>query len=246
MTLKKMLLVGVLWQCAALSASAHAAHVPPATSSATILMFSEQEQGNTVHPVRMVLTHRYLRIDDGSNKNGFVLLDRKRRTVYNVSRMDKTILVIKPRRISLQRPAHFGESVVTDRQAFPSIAGRKVVHYTLRVGKQRCFDVYAAAGLLPDAVAALRDYYEIPAGEQAASEEKTPPSMRSACDLANYIFLPAHFLDFGFPVRQVDGNGTLRQLVDFKTGVSVDAELFELPANYRRYSIEDMADGLMH
>lgn len=218
-----------------------------AAPSASVLMFTEQEQeqGTAAHTTRMIVTPRYLRIDDASDKGGFVLLDRRKHAVYSVSRMDKTILVIKPLPITLARPAQFRESVVTDRRQFPSIDGRKVVHYTLVAGNQPCFEVYAAAGMLPDAVAALRDYHEILAGEQAVTEEKTPVSMRSACDLANYIFMPARYLDYGFPVRQVDGNGKTRQLVNYRKSVPVAPDLFELPAGYRRYSIDDMESGAL-
>ncbi|MHB8454129.1 MAG: hypothetical protein ACYDDO_05400 [Acidiferrobacterales bacterium] len=223
--------------------SACATHAPVAAQTATIMMFTEQEQGGAPYRTRMIVTPRYLRIDNGHSRGGFVLLDRSRHTVYSVSRMDKTILVIKPRRITLARPADFRQRVVKDKQEFHSVDGRKVVHYTLFTNNERCFDVYAAAGLLPDAVAALRDYHQVLAGEQAVTESKTPASFRSDCDLANYVFLPAHYLDFGFPVRQTDSAGTTRQLVDYKIGSPLTPGLFDLPADYRRYSIESMVGG---
>ncbi len=223
--------------------SACATHLPVAPQIATVMMFTEQEQGGAPYRTRMIVTPRYLRIDSGHSHGGFVLLDRSKHTVYSVSRMDKTVLVIKPRRITLPRPAEFRQRVVKDKREFPSIDGRKVVHYTLLTNNERCFDVYAAAGLLPDVVAALRDYHQVLAGEQAVTESKTPVSFRSDCDLANYVFLPAHYLEFGFPVRQTDSAGTTRQLVDYKIASPLTPGLFNLPADYRRYSIESMAGG---
>jgi len=217
-----------------------ATHLPVVTSTATVLMFTEQEPDNAPYQTRMIVTPEYLRIDGGTSSGGFVLLDRATHTVYSVSLMDKTVLVIKPLKIALVPPADFRQSVVRDKQKFPSIGGRKVVHYMLFTNNERCFDVYAAAGLLPDAVAALRDYHQVLAGEQAVTEAKTLASMRSACDLANYVFSPAHYLDYGFPVRQTNSLGTSRQLVDYKTAVPIAPGLFDLPPGYRHYSIENM------
>ncbi len=224
--------------------SACATHTPVAAQTATIMMFTEQEQGGAPYRTRMIVTPRYLRIDNGDDGGGFVLLDRSMHTVYSVSPMDKTVLVIKPRKITLGRPADFRQRVVKDKQKFPSVDGRRIVHYTLFTNNARCFDVYAAAGMLPDAVAALRDYHRVLAGEQAVTESKTPASFRSDCDLANYVFLPTHYLDFGFPVRQIDSAGTTRQLVDYKIAAPVTPVLFDLPADYRRYSIESMVGGV--
>jgi hypothetical protein len=68
----------------------------------------------------------------------------------------------------------------------------------------RCYDLYAADGLLPGAVVALREYRLILAGQQALTAAVTPPEMQSSCDLANNVFLPVRHLEHGFPVRLTD------------------------------------------
>ncbi len=213
-------------------------HTASAVPTATILKFSEQDEGAAPYEARMVVTPKYLRMDNGSDAGGFVLLDRATNAVYSVSRMDRTILVIRPTKIPLPRPTEFRQQVLKDKGDFPAVVGKKVVHYTFFTNGRRCFDVYAAAGLLPDAVAALREYQLALAGQQAATEAKMPPSMRSVCDLANYVFRPARYLDYGFPVRQRDDAGTTRQLLDYKTAVPVASSLFVLPSGYRRYSVK--------
>ena len=107
------------------------------------------------------------------------------------------------------------------------VDGKTVTHYRLITNGEHCFDVYAAAGLLPQSVAALREYHEVLAGEQAAMQATVPAGMQSACELADYVFLPARYLAHGFPVRQVSRAGVTRQLMDFKTAVPVEPKLFE-------------------
>ncbi|MHB8346538.1 MAG: hypothetical protein ACYDHM_04985 [Acidiferrobacterales bacterium] len=217
------------------------AHAVPATEPATLLIFSQQDEGGAPYEARMLVTPQYLRMDNGADKSGFILLNRQTHTVYSVSRSDRTIMVVKPQKILFPRPARFRQRIVRDRGHFPTVAGKQVDHYTLLTNGRRCFDVYAAAGLLPDAVSALREYQRVLAGEQAVTETRTPRSMQSVCDLSNYIFRPARYLDFGFPVRQRDESGATRQLLNFRIAVPVASSLFALPSGFRRYRIGQMA-----
>jgi hypothetical protein len=233
--------VMIVMTAVALTITGCATLSPPAD---TVLHFSEQDRGGTPYATRMRVSKDYLRMDDVRPQEGgdagFVLLDRKARTVYSVSPGDKTILVIKPLPITLPRPETFVLSVERDDESLPQVAGKTVVHYRLLTGRETCTEVYAAAGLLPHVVTALREYHEILAGEQAQSEMHILKAERSPCDLADFVFAPARYLDHGFPVRQVSHNGHARQLVDYKIDAVLEAGWYTLPQDYRRYSIADM------
>jgi hypothetical protein len=235
------LAITIVMTVVALTTTGCATLTPPAD---TLLHFTEQDRGGTPYATRMLVSKDYLRIDDVRPEEGgdagFVLLDRKARTIYSVSPGDKTILVIKPLPITLQRPAVFALSVERDKEALPHVDGKSVVHYRLLTGQEACMEVYAAAGLLPHVVTALREYHEILAGEQAQTEMHILKVERSLCDLADLVFAPARYLDHGFPVRQVSHNGHARQLVDYKINAVLEEGWFSLPQDYRRYSIGDM------
>ncbi len=226
---------------AALTASACATLPAPAD---TLLRFTEQDRGSEAYATRMLVSRDFLRIDDGRTgegaDSGFVLLDRKARTIYSVSPGDKTILVIKPLPITLPRPDNFELSVELDKEVLPQVGGKPVVHHRLLTGREMCTEVYAAAGLLPHVVAALREYHEILAGEQAQTEAHILKAERSPCNLAELVFAPTRHLDYGFPVRQISYNGHARQLVDYKLDAVLEAGWHTLPQDYRRYSIGDM------
>lgn len=184
-------------------------------------------------PVRMLVAAGHLRIEDGDAASGFILLDRRTATVYSVSHADRSVLVLRGAPVALAPPARFEHRVEPVNEPLPPVAGRPVRHYRLFTNGRRCFEVYAADGLLPQAVAALRDYHLALAAVQAEAQARMPAAYQSDCDLAEFVFLPARHLEFGFPVRQVNGQGVTRQLIDYRAGVAVGPDTFALPADYR-------------
>lgn len=212
----------------------------PSAPTTVFLSFTEAERGGEPYPVRMLVTERYLRIEDGDGQSGFILFDRRARTIYSVSHSGRTTLVIKPLPVNLPMPQRFEQAEQRDPATFPAVDGHKVVHYSLLTNGENCFDVYAADDLLPEAVRALREYHDTLAGEQARMQAGVPAAFQSACDLADFVFVPARYLAHGFPVRQINHAGVTRQLVDFKTGVPVEPNLFELPKDYREITTAEV------
>jgi hypothetical protein len=210
------------------------------STPAAVLYFVEHEPGVEPYRTRMIVTAGFLRMDAGQDSQDFLLFDRADGSIYSVSSAEKQVLVIRPRPVELKPPAKFTHRVVTDAAAFPAIEGRKVTHYELLTNEKRCYDLYAAEGLLPGAVVALREYHLILAGQQALTAAATPPEMQSVCDLANNVFLPMRHLEYGFPVRLVDMTGRSMELVDYKTDFRATAEIFRLPAEYKRLTLEEL------
>ncbi len=211
-----------------------------AAPTATVLSFNEREVDGSAYVTRMLVTGAFLRIDGGPESDGFVLLDRARRTIYSVSHAERSVLEIGPRPVTLAPPARFEHAVRTDDMPFPAIAGHPVRHLVLTTNDVACFDVFAAEGLLPQELAALHEYHAILAGEHAATVTAMPANLRTDCDLADEVFLPARHLAHGFPVRQRNGVGRVRELTDYQVNAKVESKLFELPVEYRRYRTADM------
>jgi len=190
------------------------------------------------YPVRMLITDRWLRIEDGDGQNGFILYDRANHSIHSVSHEARSILVVKSRPVTLEAPASLTHRRETGTDKPPSIGGKTVTHYRYFTSGKHCFDVYAAHGFLPDATRALREYQEAMAGEQGAMQARMPPSMQQACDMADLVFEPGRSLMEGFPVRLVKANGVTRQLTDYKINVELEPRLFELPPEYKTFSPE--------
>ena len=208
------------------------------TAPGTLLYFVEREPGGEPYRTRMIVTVGFLRIDGGAGSEDFLLFDRADGTIYNVLSADKQILVIG-HRLMVPTPPDLKSKVVPDDQQVPGVGGHKVRHYKLLTNEKPCYDLYAAEGLLTDAVLALREYREALAGEQAVTVSSFPKGTQSPCDLANNVYLPARHLAHGFPVRYTDMSGRTSELMDY-ADYRAEAAVFQLPKNYRRMMIEDL------
>ncbi len=209
------------------------------------LSFVESEKGIDPYPVRMLVAPHYLRIDEGEGSKDFVLFDRRTRTVYDVNTEDGTIMVVEPRKVDIAPPTplQLRETRLGSMQDAPSIDGKKPVHYRLEAGGKECANVVAVEGLLPDAVAALRDYHRVLAGESARTFNLIPADVRNACDMAADTFAPTRYLAHGFPIQEWDAKGYSRMLADFDADFMPAAELFVLPEGYKRFTIEELRQG---
>jgi hypothetical protein len=212
------------------------------TTPAAVLYFVEHEPGAEPYRTRMVITAGFLRIDGGLDDPDFLLFDRADGTIYSVSGAERQILVIRPRPVDARPPDDFRHQVVRDNTAFPAVGAHKVSHYELLTNGQRCYNLYAAAELMPAAVLALRQYREVLAGQQAKTLSLAPPGTLPACDMANNIFLPARHLEHGFPVRLTDMTGKTVELVDYNAEFSATAAMLRLPADYKRLTIEELRE----
>ena len=210
------------------------------TTPAAVLYFVEHEPGAEPYRTRMIITAGFLRMDGGADSEDFLLFDRADGTIYSVSGADRQILVIRPRPMDAKPPASLTHKVVPDSNAFPAVGTHKVSHYELLTNGKRCYDLYAAAELMPEAVVALRQYREVLAGQQAKTLAMMPADMQSACDLANNVFLPTRHLEHGFPVRLVDMTGKTIELVDYNTEFRATATMLRLPADYKHLRVEEL------
>ncbi|NIR62094.1 MAG: hypothetical protein GWO02_22725 [Gammaproteobacteria bacterium] len=206
-----------------------------------MLTFQEHEPGIEPYLNRMVINGDYLFSGNPDDPGSYVLFDRNVRVIYSVSPGDRTILVIPPREVEVEAPMELrlGRERRPDADA-PSVGGYAVTHYVFFANGRSCRDVVAAEGLLPEAVAAMREFQTVLAGEQASNLWKRPPEMQEPCGLANNIFAPVRHLEHGFPVLQKDHRGFSRALIEYDTEYAADPALFELPEDYQRYRVEDL------
>lgn len=217
---------------------------PDANTNASMLYFVEQEQGMDAYRTRMVINKDYLRIDEGGDNGDFILFHRREQTIYSISSADKRTLVVGSQEVALKPPQKFRHRVDKDERSYPSVGGSKVYHYRLYTNGQLCYDLYAAEGLLPDALQILSEYHRVLASEQTQVYELMPTEMQSGCDAANHVFLPARHLQHGFPIRQMDMSGRSRELMDYEINVSVSPRLFALPEGYQLMRMEEMRTTL--
>ena len=209
-------------------------------SKATVLYYAEQDQGGEAYRTRIIVTSRWLRIDEGHESRDFLLFDRREKTLHSINAMDSRILVMPLKTVGIASPIKLEHRVERGTEVFPAVGGKKVTHYKLITNQKPCYDLFAAEGMLPEAVQALREYRETLAGQQVAALAAMPKELQTPCDLANNIFAPVRYLDYGLPVRLSETGVRTSELVDFQTDFEALPGLFELPASFRRLTLEDM------
>ncbi len=211
---------------------------------AIVLWFREQEGGTDPYTTRVIVTDRWLRMDDGDARGDFVLLDRRARTVYSVAHGDRSILVVRARPVEARPPVPLRLGMRSEPQpGAPRIEGRAPVHLRFTVNGETCREVVAVPGLLPEAVAAMRELQRVMAGEHGANLGNTPVDVQRTmlCDLAESVFAPGRYLEHGLPIQEWSADGYRRALVDYARGWEADPALFVLPAGYRRFTVSDVA-----
>ncbi len=207
------------------------------------VMFSETEQEAPEQVTRMLVTKNYLRIDEGKDNNDFLLYDRVKRVIYSTNSTDKRTLVVHAQPLTRKSPIKLGNKVKTIHTDAPTIGGNKVKHLNLLTNNEICYDLFAAEGLLPQVVTALKEYRVALSGEQAAIIDAMPKDMLQPCDLANNVFMSTRHLDHGFPVRLQETKGRFRELVSYRQGINIDEALLKLPEGYSEFTAEDMRNG---
>jgi len=186
----------------------------------------------------MMVSDRYIRIDDGEQSDGYVLFDRYKKRIFSVVNENESILVVDPIYPHQDVPDDLQiRSELLAMDEAPLISGVKPSYYQFHANDTLCYHLVAAEGFLPEVTKALQDYQLILAAQQQETLESTPEELQTPCFLANYVYAPIVYISKGFPLEQWDETGYHRSLSSVKDDVSVDPSVFMLPENYEYFSI---------
>jgi hypothetical protein len=207
----------------------------------TLLIFSEREAGSESFTTRIFVNAKYMRMSGSLSPADFVLFDRAERTIYNVVRDEKSILVIRDRPHNVKPPIEIKyEEKSQPSSAIPKINGRQATHYRFFANGKRCYDsVVIGEDFMPDVLAALREFRQVLANEHASSVNNVPREMMDACDMAVNVFHATKHMDHGLPIREWNTKGYQRFLKDYRENISAPASSFELPKDYEQFSMSD-------
>jgi len=210
-------------------------------NAGVMLLFAETPVGGTTTGVRIYVNDYFMRIDDATTPEDYILFDRKNEVVNSVVSEGKTIFVIKKRKIALEPPISIeyietkGESAAMTKRH----NGFQAFHYKFEANGENCFNVVAVKDYMPTVVEAFKEFRTVMAGEHAKTMSNIPGEEYDACDLAFNIFESTRHLQHGFPVREWDSKGYQRFLAEAKEGILPPKGFLELPEGYRSYSISE-------
>ena len=208
----------------------------------TLLIMVEREAGSESFSSRLFVNEGYLHISDARSPADFILFNRREKTIYNVSHDDKTIMVIRNKAVKIDSPIELDyQEESQPSSAIPKIDGRQATHYRFMANGKHCYDaVVMPEDFMPDVLAAMREFRMVLAGEHATTVDRTPRDLLDACDLSLNIFHATRHMDHGLPIREWDRKGYQRFMRDYRTDLLASEDTFDLPKDFKRYSVGDV------
>ena len=187
-----------------------------------------------------------MHISDSRSPSDYILFNRAERTIYNVTTSDKTIFVIHDKPLNIKPPIEINYREESQPSgAIPKIEDRQATHYRFYANDKHCYDsVVLGDDFMPDVLVAMRDFRQVLANEHATTVNNIPKDVLDACDLSVNVFYPNKHMEHGLPIREWDRHGYQRFLKDYRTDIVVPKSIFELPKDYKRYSIGDVLSGV--
>lgn len=189
------------------------------------LRYQDSEDGAPAYQTRILVTDRYLRMDDGHDAADFMLFDRKTGMVSNVMHERKMLMAMHAARLP-QNPSY---SYRVERKVTLVRAG--TVRVQVLADGKLCSETVAVAKLYPEAARALAEYKAALAYTQWTTYRNTPAELRQDCDLVHHVWQTDMALSQGLPIEERDYAGRVRQYVSGETR-KLQPEFFVLPVNY--------------
>jgi hypothetical protein len=215
------------------------------STGATLLNFVEFEKSVEPYATRLIVTGQHMRFDDGEGSKDFVLYDRQKDVIYSVNSAEQTIMAVHQKEIELNPPFELKltHTKLDNLKDAPTIAGQQAQHYQFSANGERCYDVIAVQGLMPDVVIALREFSELLASDSKVTFNTLPADLQKPCDISMNTFAPGRHLEFGFPIQEWSMNGSGRSLLDYQLDYQPDEALFILPESYRQFTVQEFREG---
>jgi hypothetical protein len=205
------------------------------------LTYNEIEQNTEPYRVKYKVSRDFVRIDDESDSSGYIVFDIKKNTIYSVSHYDRSILVVPEYPHEPYSPDFEVQVEYKALDNAPAIQGKQVYNYRVdaitTVTTETCMDIQLVPGLLPEIAKTLQGFQEIISSQQLIGLQATPEEFRTPCYLIDQIYNKGDYYSKGLPVQEWHSNERRRQLINFEN-IRIDPSIFEIPLDYRQYSLK--------
>jgi hypothetical protein len=199
-----------------------------------ILYYDEYESSTGGQRMRYLINDDFLRIDNGSIDSDFILMDRAKKTIYNVNHEDRTILKItnKPwQSPDFDFKVSVREAEETDA---PQVMGQNVYRYEVYAEDEVCTRVLLIKGRYMQQMAVMHEYQTIMSGQQVSTLANTPKDLQTNCFLLDQVYHKGDYFKQGLPIQVTYSRDYTRILSNLEQK-TLDAALFKLPENYEEY-----------
>ena len=208
------------------------------------LAYIEREPGTDEYEVTMLVSDRYIRIDETGEESGFIIYDDKEKVIYSVAHQDRSILVIKQHEFSEDASPVKANVEYLQLADAPSVSGKSIYNYRVFVKtgagvvdeEETCTEIQLVEGLLPEVRKILQNYQKVVSGQQVKMVDNKITEMQTSCFYVDQIYNSGAYYEKGLPIQEWHSNDRSKMLTTYNK-ISVDADKFKIPENYRKFSI---------
>lgn len=209
------------------------------------LSYIEREPGTDEYEVTMLVSDRYIRIDETDEDSGYIIYDDKDKTIYSVAHNDRSILVIKQHEFSEKDSPVKAEVEYLQLSDAPSVDGKDIYNYRvfLSGGKDKdseeetCIELQIVEGLLPEVRDILRNYQKVVSGQQVKLTDNKIGEFQTGCFFADIVYNSGAYYEKGMPIQEWHSNERARMLTSYNK-ISIDPAKFRIPERYRQFSVD--------
>lgn len=208
------------------------------------LTYIEREPGTDDYETTMLISDRYIRIDETGEDSGFIIYDDRKKIIYSVGHQDKSILVINQHKFSEKNSPVKASVEYFQLADAPTVSDKHVFNYRVFVNtgagvvdkEETCTDIQLVEGLLPEVRGILQNYQKVVSGQQVKMTDNKITEMQTSCFYADQIYNAGAYYEKGLPIQEWHSNERSKMLTAYKK-VSVTLDKFNIPEDYRQFSI---------
>ncbi len=205
------------------------------------LSYVEREPGVDEYEVTMLVSDRYIRIDQSGEDSGFIVYDDKDKVIYSVSHHDESVLVIKEHVFSEKTLPVKYETEYLQLADSPTVSGNAIFNYRVYTGKgeaeETCLEIQLVENLLPEVTTLLKNYQNIISGQQVKMTDNKLSDMQTACFFVDQIYNMGKYYEKGLPIQEWHSNERFKVLSTYKK-IAVSPGKFTIPEKYRQFSVD--------
>ena len=195
----------------------------------------------------MLISSRYIRVDEEGESSGFIIYDDKDKVIYSVSHHDQSVLVIKQHVFSTDDLPVKPTIEYLPLADAPMVSEKAVFNYRVYIkesnskaeneSEETCIEVQLVENLLPEVRTILQNYQKVVSGQQVKMSDNKITEMQTACYYIDQIYNTGAYFEKGLPIQEWHSNERSKILTGYKK-VTVHSGKFKIPEDYRQFSID--------
>jgi len=180
------------------------------------LSYLEREPGIDEYEVTMLISARYIRVDEEGESSGFIIYDDKDKVIYSVSHHDESVLVIKEHVFTTDNLPVKPTIEYLPLADAPMVSGKAVFNYRVYIkesnskaeneSEETCIEVQLVENLLPEVRTILQNYQKVVSGQQVKMSDNKITEMQTACYYIDQIYNTGAYFEKGLPIQEWHSN----------------------------------------